>query len=79
MIPFGERIWFRRLSASGDRKRAMESKWEEGLWLGHSRDSNEAIVGNKDGVNKAWSVRRRIPAERWSEPMVSERRGVPSD
>ena len=57
---------------------AMESKWEEGLWLGHTRNSNEVLVGNKDGVVKAWAVRRRPLEERWDDALVRSLRAKPS-
>ena len=28
----------------------FEATWREGLWLGHSRSSNEVLVGNDQGV-----------------------------
>ena len=57
----------------------MESKWEEGIWLGYARDSNEALIGTEKGVTKAWTVRRRIPKERWCEDRVTKMKGVPQD
>ena len=56
----------------------MEPKWEEGLWLGHSRHSNEVLVGNKDGIVKAWAIRRRPLEERWDDAMVRSMKEVPS-
>ena len=55
----------------------MEPKWEEGLWLGHCRCSNEVLVGNKDGVVKAWAIRRRPLEERWDDAMVTSIRATP--
>ena len=55
VVPFAEKIWYRKTPETGPKK-AMESKWEEGLWLGHCRSSNEIIVGNKDGIAKAWAI-----------------------
>ena len=77
MVPFGERVWFRRLSESSDRKRSMESKWEEGIWIGHARESNEALIGTPKGITRAWTVRRRVPGERWSEDLVTRMKGIP--
>ena len=50
VVPFGECVWFRRLSESGSRKRSMQSKWEDGIWLGHARNSNEALIGTSRGI-----------------------------
>ena len=43
VIPFGERVWFRKLQDSPERKASMDTKWSEGVWLGHSRGSNGVI------------------------------------
>ena len=56
----------------------MEPKWEEGLWLGQSRYSNEVFVGNKDGLVKAWAIRRRPLEERWDNAMVMSLKAIPS-
>ena len=40
-VPFGEKVWFRQLSATDGRKRSLQSKWKEGIWLGHCWESNE--------------------------------------
>ena len=49
VVPFAEKAWYRKSPDNGP-KRAMEPKWEEGLWLGHSRNSNDIRVGNQDGI-----------------------------
>ena len=59
-------------------KLAMDTKWEEGLWLGHTRSSNEVFVGNKDGIVKAWAIRRRLLEERWDDAMVLSLKATPS-
>ena len=56
----------------------MESKWEEGLWFGHTRNSNEVLVGNKDGIVKAYAIRRRPLEERWDDAMVRSLKATPS-
>ena len=55
----------------------MEPKWEEGLWLGPARSSNEVLVGNKDGIVKAWAIRRRPLEERWDDAMVMGLKEIP--
>ena len=56
----------------------MEPKWEEGLCLGQSRYSNEVLVGNKDGLVKAWTIRRRPLEERWDDAVVASLKAIPS-
>ena len=58
VVPFGESVWYRTLDDSVGRKRALESKWKEGIWLGHHRCSSEVLIGTSTGVVKAWTVRR---------------------
>ena len=49
----------------------------EGIWLGHTRDSNEALIGNKNGVVKAFAVRKKPAEEQWDGQMIKELRGTP--
>ena len=79
VLPFGERVWFRKLTAHSDKKASMDTKWSEGVWLGHNRGSNESLIGTPQGVMKAWSVRRRIPEERWSNEAISTMKGISQD
>lgn len=65
LVPFGEKVWFRPLVSSDGRKRSMKARWEEGIWLGHCRESNEVWKGHEGNAVRAWAVRRRIPKERW--------------
>ena len=41
-----------------ERANKLESEWREGLWLEHSRRSNEAIIGTREGVVRAYVVKR---------------------
>ena len=68
VVPFAEKCWHREAPNSGP-KVAMESKLKDGLWLGHSRGSNEVLVGNKEGIVKAYAIRRRSLEERWDDAM----------
>ena len=53
VVPIGESIWYKRLKDKGGAKAALESDWEDGIWLGHGRISNEIIVGTKEGEVRA--------------------------
>ena len=79
VVPFAEKVWFRRLSSSDRKKAAMSSRWEEGIWLGHCRGSNEIWIGTTSGAVKAWTVRRRVEAERWDRHYVANMRAIPED
>ena len=53
VIPFAEKVMYKKLKESGARKQILESQWEEGLWLGHNRTSNEVLIGTSRGVVRA--------------------------
>ena len=46
--------------------------------MGHSRNSNEVLVGNQAGVVKAWAISRRPLEERWDDDLVRILRATPS-
>ena len=76
VVPFGEKVMYERLK-DGGRKNIMESNFEEGLWLGHTRQSNEILVGTEEGVVRAWAIKRVPEAERWSEARIKNMKGTP--
>ena len=39
VIPFAEKVMYKRLKSGDSHKNVLESRWEEGLWLGHARTS----------------------------------------
>ena len=45
VVPIGESAWYKMLKESGEKKAMLESDWENGVCLGHSRISNEFLVG----------------------------------
>ena len=59
----GEKIWYRPMDKYKDRSK-LEARWEDGVWLGISRESNEILVGTKDGVMRAYAITRRPADER---------------
>ena len=77
VLPFGESVWFKHLKdpTTGDNK--FLSPWEEGIWLGHARSSSECLVGTKQGVLRAWSVKRRPEEERWNADLIRGMQGTP--
>jgi hypothetical protein len=77
VVPFGETVMYKKLKESGQRKLALESAWELGVWLGHARRSNEVLIGTKEGVLKAWAIKRRPEEERWDGERVQAIQGTP--
>jgi hypothetical protein len=62
VVPFGETVMYNKLKESGQRKNILDSDWEEGLWLGHARTSNEVLIGTTEGGSKremVWSKHKR--------------------
>ena len=52
VVAFGKKVWYKEIRPGKERANKLESEWREGLWLGHSRRSNEAI-GTREGVVRA--------------------------
>ena len=78
VIPFGEKVMYRKLSETGEKKGVMESDWDEGIWLGHAKQSNEILVGTEEGTVRAWAVKRLTEEERWGGKMVKSIKGTPA-
>ena len=77
VVPFAEKVWYRKLSQEDGNKAVMSSRWEEGIWLGHCRNSNEVWIGTPAGAVKAWSVRRRAQPERWDKHFIAKVKATP--
>ena len=65
------------MKAKSEAKDKAEIDWAEGLWLGHARASNEVLIGTKNGVVRAWAVRRRDPEDRWDADLIKNMQGTP--
>ena len=76
LATFGERVLYRPLDHAKDRSK-MDVQWESGIWLGLSRESNEALIGTSRGVTRAYAIRRRPSDERWVRKAILEIAGTP--
>ena len=76
-LMFGEKVWYKELRQSKDRKDKFESEWFLGIWLGHSRSSNEHLIGTKQGAIKAYAVKRQAEDERWDAALIQGLQGTP--
>ena len=76
-LPCGEKVWYKEVWGGKDRKDKFNSEWEEGIWLGHTRSTNEMVMGTKDGVVRAYAIKRQDDEERWKSGLVKEMRGTP--
>ena len=73
-MEFGEAIMFLRAKSVGRDK--FDSRWEDGIWLGIREESGENIIGTKDGVLKARTIKRRpTKEERWGQELFDQFRG----
>ena len=77
VIPFGEFVHYRKLSADDNRNK-LESKWDEGVWLGHARGSSEVLIGTIEGVVRARTIKRRPEDERWNAEAILNMAGTPA-
>ena len=73
---FGEKVWYKE-GKSKEVRAKFESEWKQGLWLGHTRASNEAWIGTKDGVVRTYNIKRLPEGERWDGDMVQDMKGTP--
>jgi len=74
---FGESIWFKQVRETKARQNKLESEWQRGVWLGQSRSSNETIVGTRDGVVRAYAIKRQAPDQRWNGADIKAMQGTP--
>ena len=70
-------MWYKELHGKKE-KHKMESDWKEGLWLGHSRNSNEVLIGTREGVVRAWAIRKKPYGDQWDGDLIKAMRGTPA-
>ena len=44
VVPFGETVWYKEIREGNSRTYKFESECEEGVWLGHTRSSNDVLI-----------------------------------
>ena len=78
VVPWGERVWYKKLK-DGGKDNKMDSRWEEGIWLGHMGRSAEVVIGTAEGCVRGWSIRRRPEGERWDIDAINGIKGTPEE
>ena len=73
---FGENVWYKRRDKPKEQQKS-EPKWDKAIWLGHARDSNEAVVGTADGAYRAYAIKRMMEDERWDADFIRNMQGTP--
>ena len=76
VVPFGQTVMYKKLKHTGHRTNVLDTDWEEGLWLGHTRTSTEVLIGTAEGLVRAGAVRRKVEEERWSGAAIQEMKGA---
>ncbi len=70
---FGEKVWYKQLMEGKAKVDKFESEWQEGIWLGHSRKSNETLVGTDAGQSLRHQEAGRGKPMGWEDDTVDER------
>ena len=45
--------------------------------MGHARNSNEIVIGTREGVVRAFAIRRQAPEDRWEGDLILNMKGTP--
>ena len=72
---FGERIRWMPLQPSNRRLGPLDSRFEQGRYLGPVDGSNTVFIGTASGVVKARTIKRLPPSERWTGSLLDEALG----
>ena len=75
LLEFGEAVHFMPLDAL--KQPNPDARCMDGIWLALRLGTEEYLVGTKEGVFKARTVRRKPPESRWDFQQVSDVMGTP--
>jgi hypothetical protein len=75
-MEFGEGVMWKRRRAGGPLGK-LSCMWDDGIYLGVKGTTGEMIVGNKEGVWRTRTVRRKTLQERWTRENLEMIGGVP--
>ena len=56
----------------------LKEKWGFGIWLGRDTQSDAHIIGTRQGVLTARSIRRLAPSERHDKQLLLAMQGKPA-
>ena len=74
---FGECVWYQPLKGERGEGSKLEPKFEDGIYLGLQEGSALKWIGTKDGVVRAWTVKRRPDDKRWNQEELNHLVGLP--
>ena len=75
LAQFGERVWWMPLQPSNRRLGPLDSRFEQGTYLGPMDGSNTVLIGTASGVVKARTIKRLPSGERWTGSLLDEALG----
>jgi len=75
-MEFGEGVMWKRRRQEGPLGK-LSCMWEDGIYLGVKGTTGEMIVGDRKGVWRTRTVRRKTLAERWTRENLEMVGGVP--
>ena len=76
LVDFAEKVQFMPVIHGGHMNK-LQTKWELGRFVGIRPKSNEALIMTERGIEKARSIRRLPPTDRWATDDWENLRGVP--
>ena len=68
---------YKEVRESTERKDKLETEVREGIWLGHSRNTNEILIGTEHGVVRTYTVWRVEEENRWDGELIKKVKGTP--
>jgi hypothetical protein len=73
----GEKVWQKKAQHDKERADQLKVEWEEGIWLGRARESNETVIATERGVMRACAIRMMDQDERWDGEAIERLQGTP--
>ena len=55
----------------------MAGRWSEGIWLGIREESGDVMIGTKDGIMKARTIRKASHGQIWNRTRLDEVTATP--
>ena len=49
-VPFGGTVLFRMPEVAIYSHQLLEERWSKGVWLGHTRNTSEVLIGTDEGI-----------------------------
>jgi len=77
LVPFGEKVLYKKLKATGDKKNSLEPRFSYGIYLGSRPKSGEHYIGVEEGVIRCRDVRRLAEDKRYDVEMLEKIKGTP--